>query len=159
MKSRILVLFAVVVGAFVIGGGVVQAEPPNGFSATVIATGTIARATEIGANGIEFQSRANASVITQFGDFVGGGTSGWHTHPGLTVVTVISGSVTNHTGCRAPVTYTAGQSFVEPPKTPIAVVDASATAAARVIATLVVPAGMAARTNVNAPTCPVHTDD
>ena len=152
--SRVLMLLVVGFSAFVLGGGVVSAGPPSGFTPTILSTGTISRLVEVERNGITFKSQPNATVITQQGDFVAGGTSGWHTHPGLTVVTVVSGSVTNTNGCKAPATYVAGQSFVEPPDTPLVVQNASATDSARVITMLIVPAGKAARTNVDAPTCP-----
>jgi quercetin dioxygenase-like cupin family protein len=158
MKTKIFVLSATTFGAILLGGGVVLAEPPSGFTATIVGDGKIAKASEISANGIEFTSRKNARVIVQTGEFVGGGQSGWHTHPGLTVVTVIDGTVSNRTGCAAAVVYAKGESFVEPPDTPISVNNTSATVLAHVVATLVVPDGMAPRTNVTAPVCPPAED-
>src|SRR5438105_14558358 len=152
MKTRIVVLSAAAVSAFLLGGGVALAGNPVGFTATILATGTIANATEIQANGIRFTSPPNAQVIVQQGDFVGGGTTSWHTHPGLTLVTVTDGTLRFHNHCSITV-YTKGQSFVEPPNTPVMVHNASASLPAQVIATLVVPAGMAPRTNVPAPHC------
>ena len=149
MKTKMLILLAAVCGAFLLGGGVVLAGPPIGFTATIVSDGKIAKATEISANGIEFSSPKNARVIVQVGDFVPGGTSGWHTHPGLTVVTVTDGSVINYVACHAGVIYTKGQSFVEPPSTPGDVDNTSTTLAAHVMATLIVPDGMAPRTNVD----------
>ena len=158
MKTKMLILLAGVCGAFLLGGGVVLAGPPIGFTTTIISDGKIAKATEINANGIKFSSHENARVIVQVGDFVPGGTSGWHTHPGLTVVTVTDGSVINYVGCREGVVCTKGQSFVEPPNTPGDVDNTSATVAAHVMATLIVPNGMAPRTNVDAPNCTHHGD-
>jgi quercetin dioxygenase-like cupin family protein len=148
MKTKFLVLLATACGAFLLGGGVVLAA--GAFTTTPIASGTIARAAEIEANGIEFSSPSNSKVAVVQGDFEAGSSTGWHTHPGLTVVVVKSGTVTNRTGCNAPVTYGAGASFVEPPNTPI---NVSAAAPARVITTLIFPSGMASRTDVNAPVC------
>ena len=54
-------------------------------------------------------------------------------------------------GCHAAVEYKPGESFVEEPKTPGVVVNASATLPAHAVATLIVPKGMAPRTNVFAP--------
>ena len=46
-----------------------------------------------------------------------GGTTGWHSHPGPSLILVIAGTVTNYASdapnC-APETYTAGQGFVDP---------------------------------------------
>ena len=114
MRTKPLVLLAVAIGAFVLGGGVVSAEPPSGFVGRILAAGTLSRATDIGANGIEFSSRTGAQVILQQGDFSAAGTSGWHMHPGLTVVTVTDGTVIYHQRCTVR-SYTKGQSFVEPP--------------------------------------------
>src|SRR5438105_4082680 len=152
MKTRIVVLSAAAVSAFLLGGGIAQAGNPSGFTATILATGTIANATEIQANGIRFSSPPNAQVIVQQGDFVAGGTTGWHMHPGLTVVTVTNGTLRFHNKCSVTV-YTKGESFVEPPNTPVTVKNESASVPAQVITTLVVPAGMAPRTNVSPPHC------
>lgn len=141
-----------------LGGGVVLAEPPSGFTPVIVGDGKVAKASEISAHGIDFSSRKNARVIVQTGEFAGGGKSGWHTHPGLTIVTVIDGTVSNRTGCDAAVVYAKGDSFVEPPDTPISVDNTSDTLLAHVVATLVVPDGMAPRTNVTAPVCPPTED-
>jgi quercetin dioxygenase-like cupin family protein len=161
MKTKISVLLATALGAFLLGGVVVVAAivPPSGFHPKIIADGKIAKASEVDANGIEFSSRKNARVIVQTVDFDGGGNSGWHTHPGLTVVTVVDGSVVDHSRCDAPVVYTANQSFIEEPNTPGFVENASATVQAHVVATLIVPDGMAPRTNVEAPDCSHPSDD
>ena len=46
-----------------------------------------------------------------------GGTSGWHSHAGPSIIFVVAGTVTNYStdepGC-APQVYTVGQSFVDP---------------------------------------------
>jgi quercetin dioxygenase-like cupin family protein len=161
MKTKILVLLASTLGAFLLGGSVAVAAivGPSGFHPTIIADGKIAKASEIDANGIEFSSRKNARVLVQTVEFDGGGMSGWHTHPGLTVVTVVDGSVIDRTGCHAPVVYTKNQSFVEEPNTPGSVNNVSDTVKAHVVATLIVPDGMAPRTNVEAPNCSHPRDD
>jgi quercetin dioxygenase-like cupin family protein len=158
MRLRPLIILAVGIGAFVLGGGVVSAEPPSGVAAKILASGTLSKATDIGANGIEFTSRRATQVIVQQGDFSAAGTSGWHTHPGLTIVTVTDGTVTYHRRCSVG-SYTKGQSFVEPPDTPVMVENSSNQASAQVVTALMVPAGFAARTNVSAPECPNHTED
>ena len=156
MKTKILVLLAGAIGALVLGGGVVLAA--SGFASTVLAKGTIAKATEISANRIEFSSPKNAQVIVQRGEFAKGGNTGWHTHPGLTVVTVTAGTLRYHDGCSSKV-YTVGQSFVETPSRPGMVENTSADATAQVFATLIVPAGMLPRTDVPAPNCKTPADD
>jgi quercetin dioxygenase-like cupin family protein len=41
-----------------------------------------------------------------------GAYSGWHSHPGIVIAVVQSGTVTRQVGCRTE-TFTAGQSFTE----------------------------------------------
>jgi quercetin dioxygenase-like cupin family protein len=158
MKTKVLVLLAGAIGALVLGGGIVLAGPPNGFASFVLAKGTNPKATEISANRIEFSSPKNAQVIVQRGEFAMGGNTGWHTHPGLTVVTVTAGTLRYHDGCSSHV-YTVGQSFVETPNRPGMVENTSANATAQVFASLIVPAGMAPRTDVPAPDCTKPADD
>ena len=150
MKTKLLRVFLAAASAFVLGGVVARADPPDGFTSAVLANGTLAQPTRINGSGIKFSTSGATTVITQRGEFVTGGITGWHMHPGLTVVTVKSGTVTNHSGCHVTV-LSAGQTFVEPPFTPILV--PSPTGPAVVFATLVVPAGSPARIEVTPPEC------
>jgi quercetin dioxygenase-like cupin family protein len=152
MRTRIVVLSAAAVSAFLLGGGVALAGNPTGSVPTILASGTIAKATAIQASGIQFSAPANVTAIVQKFDFVGGGSSGWHMHPGLTVVTVADGSFRYHEGCHVKL-YVKGQSFVEPPNTPVMVKNTSADLPGQVVAALIVPAGVAPRTNTTAPHC------
>jgi quercetin dioxygenase-like cupin family protein len=49
--------------------------------------------------------------------FAPGGTTGWHSHPGPSLILVVAGTVTNYLGddpnCR-PHTYAAGDGFIDP---------------------------------------------
>lgn len=61
-------------------------------------------------------SRDNTDIVMNNNSMAAGGTSGWHTHPGITIVAIKSGALTLYDGddprCR-PKTYSAGQVFVE----------------------------------------------
>jgi quercetin dioxygenase-like cupin family protein len=148
MKIKLFRVFLAAASVFVLGGVVARADAPDGFTAVALAKGRLAQPTEIG-GAIEFSTSGATDVITQRGEFVAGGITGWHMHPGLTVVTVKSGTVTNHSGCHVTV-LSAGQTFVEPPFTPILVTSPTG---AVVFATLVVPAGTPARIEVTPPDC------
>jgi quercetin dioxygenase-like cupin family protein len=88
-----------------------------------------------------------------------GGTSGWHSHPGPSLIFVVAGSVTNYSsdepGC-APHVYTAGQSFVDPGGNDEHMIrneDSSVTA--ETIAVQFLPAGATRRIDEPAPAgCP-----
>ena len=84
-------------------------------------------------------------------DFPGKGTSGWHMHPGLVLVTVKTGSIVFHFGCRTE-QFSAGQSFVERPLE-VGMAENVVDAPAQNLVTLVVPAGRAPRIDAPAPVC------
>lgn len=158
MKTKMFVLLAIACGAFLLGSGVVLAAG-TGFTATILAKGTIAKSSKMSAHRIEFSAPKNVRVITQQVDFAAGGSSGWHTHPGLVVVTVTIGSLRVTDGCHAPVVYEAPQSFIETPDTAGLVENVSTTTAAQSFATVIVPQELAPRTDVPAPNCRDHEED
>ena len=85
-----------------------------------------------------------------------GGQSGWHTHAGMTLVTVTSGEVQWYDGAD-PVcafkTYRAGDSFIEPNNHPHLVRNATASAAS-IAAVQIRPVGTGGRIDV--PTKPTN---
>jgi quercetin dioxygenase-like cupin family protein len=160
MKTRAFVFLAVAIGAIFLSSNAVTASPAVGFTAKVLAKGTLAGPVEIEGLGIQFSSEGSTDVFVQQVDIAPGGRSGWHEHPGLVIVAVATGSVIVHTGCQAGQLYSAGQSFVEPPLTPILVENASSTLPAQNFATLVVPTGRAPRIELaGAPDCSARESD
>jgi quercetin dioxygenase-like cupin family protein len=154
MKIKAFVFLAVVVGAVFLGSNAVMATPPAGFTAKVLAKGTLAESAKIDALGVRFSTEHSTDAYVQQVDIAPGGSSGWHEHPGLVIVSVATGAVIVHTGCDAGVRYSAGQSFIEPPLTPMLVENASSTAPAQNFASVVVPAGRAPRIELPAaPDC------
>jgi quercetin dioxygenase-like cupin family protein len=153
LKTKALALFAFVIGAILLSSGPVAATLGVGFVATPLAKGTLAGPVELEGLGMNLSTSASTDVLMQQVDFEAGGFSGWHQHPGLVLVTVMTGAVTVRVGCEPAQTYSAGQSFVEPPLTTLIVANASSTVPARNFATLVVPAGRAPRIDVPAPDC------
>jgi quercetin dioxygenase-like cupin family protein len=76
--------------------------------------------------------------------FVPGGTSGWHSHPGPSIIFVVAGTVTNYAtdaDCR-PATYSAGSSFVDPGGDDAHMLRNEGTVLAETIAVQVVPHGV-----------------
>jgi quercetin dioxygenase-like cupin family protein len=154
MKTKPLVFLAVVIGAVFLSSNAVTATAPVGFTAKVLAKGTLARPAEMKALGIQFSTERSTDVYVQQVDFAPGGSSGWHEHPGLVLVSVAIGAVIVHSGCKAGQQYSAGQTFMEAPLTPMLVENASSTAPAQNFAAAVVPAGTAARIELpGAPNC------
>ena len=153
MKTRVFALFAFAISAVLLSSSTVVATPGVGFGATLLAKGTLAGPVEMDALGVSFSTEGSTDVWVQQVDFAPGGNSGWHQHPGLVLVAVKIGAVTNRVGCGPAQVYSVGQSFLEPPMTAGIVSNASSTAPARTFATVVVPAGRAPRIDVPAPDC------
>jgi hypothetical protein len=77
-----------------------------------------------------------------------GGTTGWHTHLGHTLIIVTAGAVTQYQGddptC-TPAVYTAGMSFVDEGGVHVHIVRNEGTVDAQVIAVRLIPAGQPGR--------------
>ena len=87
------------------------------------------------------------------------GTSGWHTHPGHSLITVTAGALTVYDGddptC-APHTYTAGQGFVDAGGDHLHLVRNEGFVEARSITVQLIPAGATRRIDADAPlNCPL----
>jgi quercetin dioxygenase-like cupin family protein len=81
-------------------------------------------------------------------------TSGWHSHPGPSVIFVVSGTVTNYESgdptC-APRTYSAGSGFVDPGGDDAHMLRNETNAPAETIAVQFLPQGAARRIDMPAP--------
>ena len=152
MKTKPFVVLAVAIGAVFLSSNAVMANPGVGFTAKVLAKGTLSKPADIEALGVQFSTERSTDVFVQQVDIAPGGSSGWHEHPGLVIVAVATGAVLVHVGCHAGHLYSAGQSFVETPLTPMLVENASSTAPAQNFAAVVVPKGRAPR--IELPTAP-----
>lgn len=102
---------AVAVAALLLlGGGAVLATPGTGVTSTVQARATFA-------GDVKVQQNHSADVMIAENVFVPGGQSGWHAHPGTTVILVKSGSIAIYTlqsnGTCLRKEYGVGQGFVE----------------------------------------------
>jgi quercetin dioxygenase-like cupin family protein len=115
MVGKRTVLVALVAAGLVLSAvAVASADPPSGFLSVLIGRGQANRSFEV------HQRKGNDVAVNQ-NTIQPAGFSGWHSHPGTTVVAVQSGQVTLYSepiaggSCRVR-TYTAGQLFLEHPK-------------------------------------------
>jgi quercetin dioxygenase-like cupin family protein len=88
--------------------------------------------------------------------FVPGASTGWHSHPGSSLIFVVSGSVTNHSsdqpGC-AGHTYHAGETFVDEGGDHVhTLLNPSGTETAETIAVQILPHGAPRKTSADEPT-------
>jgi quercetin dioxygenase-like cupin family protein len=90
-----------------------------------------------------------------------GGNTGWHTHPGPSLITVTAGTLTVYEASNptcTPITYTAGQSFTDIGCGDIHLVANEGNVQAQVVGIQIVPAGAPRRIDEPAPgNCPVIT--
>lgn len=138
----------------------VEATQPTGFSASTIATGKFgdidANNRSQAADGASWRSVQSTSgpsdLYVQNNVWAPGGTTGWHTHPGHSLIIVTAGSITAYDGkdtnC-TPHVYTAGMGFVDHGGDHVHVLRNEGTVEARTIAVQLIPAGAMRR--VDAP--------
>jgi quercetin dioxygenase-like cupin family protein len=133
IAAATLILFGVVVGSAL-------ATLPSGFTATLLARAHKAGALNAKAGGVTVKKvGGTADVATLLVNFDPGGSSGWHHHPGVGLISVASGAVTVYEADCSHHTYTAGQAFVEKGKAP-RLVRNNGTTPAQSYATFVIPA-------------------
>jgi hypothetical protein len=174
MRTRlmqVLLLGTIIFGAVALVSHV-QATPSSGFTSTTIALG---RFVDIDASNQQFltapsgrpvkdlwfslqKTKGPSDLYVQSNVWVPGGTSGWHTHPGHSLITVTAGEVTAYDGgdpsC-TPHVYTAGMGFVDEGGEHVHVVRNEGFVDARTITVQLLPAGAARRIDADAnPACP-----
>lgn len=111
MHRRKVLGIALVTIALATMAGVALGTPGSGVTVTPLASGRIGNRVGI------HQAPGESTVAAQF-TFAPDGTTGWHSHPGKTVVLVTAGEFTlyrNRDGVCRTRTYAAGDGFVERP--------------------------------------------
>ncbi len=149
--------------------GSVRATPPSGFSGTTIAMGRFgditvklraflpenARQEDEESFWASFQkTRGDSDLYVQSNVWAPGGTTGWHRHPGHSLIIVTSGAVTAYEGddrsC-TPHVYTAGMGFVDQGGADVHVLRNEGSVEARTVAVQLIPAGATRRIDAAAP--------
>jgi quercetin dioxygenase-like cupin family protein len=113
MMKRTILLTAVALSVLVVFVGAALATQPKGVTPTPLTRATLGKF-EAENNGIEVESQhtsadyALAKVVIE-----PGGTTGWHHHPGVALISVNSGSVTEYDkNCHKSI-FKAGEGFSE----------------------------------------------
>lgn len=145
------------VGAAVIALGllipVAWATPPSGQGASGLTVGTLDDSVMVNIDRIKLQTKDRVDVAMFTVTYAPSGYSGWHTHPGVVIVNVVSGSVIRTVGCGS-TTYGPGDTFVESDEQPAGQVsNASNTTAAVLGVTQIYPTGAPRRAEADPPTC------
>jgi hypothetical protein len=153
--------------------GTIQATSAWGFSASTISVGRLpefdvthqlvsappADRTQIPNVWLSLQkTKGPSDLYVQSNVWQVGGFTGWHTHPGHSLVTVTAGTLTNYDGddptC-TPKVYTAGMTFVDHGGDHAHMVRNEGFVEARTTAVQLIPAGATRRIDADAnPACP-----
>jgi quercetin dioxygenase-like cupin family protein len=104
------------------------------------------------------QTKGSSDLFVQNNVWQPGGSTGWHTHPGHSLITVTAGTVTAYEGddpdCK-PHVYTAGMGFVDHGGGHVHIIRNEGDVVAQTIAVQLIPAGATRRIDAPAPgNCP-----
>lgn len=136
--TRSASLAAVLLAVFV---GTVFATDPSGFAAAGLARGTTAGPMQYNVGDIKFQTKAAVDFVTATVIIDPLGHSGWHSHPGVVLITVKTGTVTFYEADCSFAVHGARTSFVESNGATGLARNESATTPAVLYVTYIVPAG------------------
>ena len=150
MRSPLLALVLIVVFA-----GTVLATGASGFHPTTLSRGTLSESVHYNTGAVKFQTKGSVDFVTQTITFDPLGSSGWHAHPGVVLVSVMSGSLVHYDHNCTAVVQDAGSAFTESGDEPGLVNNVSTTTPVVVYVTFIVPAGTTAlRIDKGNPGCP-----
>jgi quercetin dioxygenase-like cupin family protein len=161
--QALLIPVVAVAAAVAVYAGTAHATPQQGFSGTTLAKATFGNIrSHVQTKDPQFwneviHTEGESDLYVQENTWQPGGSTGWHTHPGPSFVTVTQGSVTAYDGddpeC-APHVYTANtpnNSFVDPGDGHVHIIRNETNAVAKTIAVQLVPAGAVRRVDAPAP--------
>jgi hypothetical protein len=141
--------------------GVALATMGSGITTTNISVARfddIRARTHVDGHKVSIDTKGDSDVYVVSNVIAPGGHTGWHTHPGPSLITVKSGTIHAYEGddpsC-SPTVYTAGQGFVDHGDGHVHILRNEGTVAAETIAVQLLPAGAVRRIDVPAPgNCP-----
>jgi len=110
-RSKWVVALSIMAVSLTLSGVAIATGPTGSVVSEVLGAG----ATE---EKFEFRAKPNTNTVVASFTFGPNSSTGWHTHPGRTLVTVKSGTFTvYHAEDCAPLVYEPGDAFVELPTT------------------------------------------
>jgi quercetin dioxygenase-like cupin family protein len=153
IRSPLLALALIVVVA-----GTVLATPSVMFVGTPLARGTTSESVQFNTGEVKLQTKGPVLLATNSVTIQPGGSSGWHFHPGVTLVSVAAGTVVRYDAhCMATV-FPTGSAFIESGNHPLNVRNEGTEPAVNIV-TFIVPAGTTnagLRIDSPAPSCDLN---
>jgi quercetin dioxygenase-like cupin family protein len=170
MRRRLISLGlfgAMIVTAALCLPGSAMATMPNGYKSTLLAMGRFGEIDVFSSLPRGFKAEGNdqlwkslqktegsSDVYVQSNVWAPGGSTGWHSHPGNSLIIVTAGTVTDYEGhdpdCK-PHVYTKGMGFVDPGGDHVHVLRNEGDVEARTIAVQLIPADASRRIDVADP--------
>ena len=161
MKRKWPWALAAALAVLAVYAGTVLATPQVGVTTSTVATGAV-DPVNIKVKGdkgthwrIHLKTKDESDAYVVDNKFSPGGTTGWHTHPGPSLIFVVSGSITNYEGddpsCTKHV-YSAGQTFVDEGGGDVHMLRNETQATAETVAVQIIPHGAQRKTDI--PTAP-----
>jgi quercetin dioxygenase-like cupin family protein len=111
-RRSIAVLAALIVSTGV--ASIALATPPSGVKPVVHVDGAaLPSGVKVNADGVKFKTKRPVAVSVLTLTIKPGGTTGWHSHPGLAIISVVKGIGKLYAADCSAKTYDAGEAFVE----------------------------------------------
>jgi quercetin dioxygenase-like cupin family protein len=151
-----------IIGAAILGsviGGLAWATPIFNLASPILAAGdqnaNIETHGEYATSGGKFKAflktEGPSSVLIQDAAYSEGGYNGWHSHPGLVAVTLLTGSIDWYDANCKMTTYKAGDSWTEGSQ--VHYFKVTGTSSIHLMATFIIAQGLAPRIDQPAPSC------
>ena len=154
-RPRIGLPLVMVLVAILASAGVVYATTGSGITTTMIVQGNfgdINVKTSFDGHKVDIDTKGDSDLYVVSNVIAPGGHTGWHTHPGPSLITVKSGTITAYEGddpsC-SPTVYTAGQGFVDPGDGHVHILRNEGTTDLVTITVQILPAGAPRRIDVS----------
>lgn len=133
------------VALVIVLAGTVLATTGSGLTPVFMSRGTVSQPVHFNTGEVKLQTKASVDAVMQMITFGAPSTSGWHSHPGVVIVTLTSGSLARYDEHCSRTVYTAGTAssgFIESGDHAGLVRNESTTTPAVVHVTYLVPVGL-----------------
>jgi quercetin dioxygenase-like cupin family protein len=157
MKRRNTIVMAGVAALIAVTAAAAWATPSIGFVGTNVSVGRFqemdVKTKDESGHSVKLKTQGESDVYVVSNTFAPGGESGWHTHPGPSLITVKSGTITAYEDDCTSVVYEAGEGFVDPGDGHRHNLRNETTSEAVTLAVQILPAGAPRRIDAPAPDC------
>lgn len=160
MKGKRALATGMIVAGLMGYAGTAMATPGSGFTAAQswkVVFDELDVKTHTHDHKLKIRSKDSSDVHVTRNEIAPGGQSGWHTHPGPSLILVTAGEVTvydGEDGTCSPTRYRAGEGFVDHGEGQVHLIRNESQAAAETVAVQFLPTGSTRRIDTPAPgTC------